>query len=259
MGLIGRLRRIAESDRGKQALSAARSLAEVALDRVLDRAEGRPPPPAARPHPAPPTEQRPTGRGVDASPTQENTATGDDPTARAKDAASIDAAPTLESVSPLREPIRTRTMAQLLASQGHFDRALAIYDDLLRDHPGDGDLRQEQRELRGRAERASGVPPEDTESDGLVTLRRRERELEVRWQVTMDAIESARAELGEDGLLEMRIVDPSSSRIVEHHGGLPLEGTWKGTSDTAGPLRATIGLVGKDRTFVPVAETPPVR
>lgn len=41
------------------------------------------------------------------------------------------------------EPIRTRTMAQLLAAQGHPDRALSIYRYLLARDPGNASLHAE--------------------------------------------------------------------------------------------------------------------
>lgn len=47
------------------------------------------------------------------------------------------------------EPIRTRTMARLLAAQGHPARALAIYDALMATDP-DPSLRAEAERLRAR-------------------------------------------------------------------------------------------------------------
>ena len=46
------------------------------------------------------------------------------------------------------EPIRTRSMARLLAGQGHRDRALAIYDALLALDASDASLRDEADALR---------------------------------------------------------------------------------------------------------------
>jgi len=51
-----------------------------------------------------------------------------------------------------REPIRTRTMARLLAAQGHRDRALSIYDDLLAKNGADASLREEAESLRSRTD-----------------------------------------------------------------------------------------------------------
>lgn len=47
-----------------------------------------------------------------------------------------------------KEPIRTRTMAKLLASQGHRERALSIYDHLLRNDASDESLLAEADALR---------------------------------------------------------------------------------------------------------------
>ncbi|HKP58452.1 MAG TPA: hypothetical protein VJV78_17120, partial [Polyangiales bacterium] len=49
-----------------------------------------------------------------------------------------------------QEPICTRSMARLLAGQGHRDRALAIYDVLLRQDAADASLRAEADALRAR-------------------------------------------------------------------------------------------------------------
>ncbi|HET6417643.1 MAG TPA: hypothetical protein VFG22_15200 [Polyangiales bacterium] len=49
------------------------------------------------------------------------------------------------------EPFPTRTMARILAEQGHFKRALAIYGMLLREAPQDGELRAEADEARARS------------------------------------------------------------------------------------------------------------
>jgi hypothetical protein len=45
------------------------------------------------------------------------------------------------------EPICTRTMARLLAAQGHRERALAIYGVLMAKEPGDESLRAEAEKL----------------------------------------------------------------------------------------------------------------
>lgn len=49
------------------------------------------------------------------------------------------------------EPFPTRTMARILADQGHFKRSLAIYAKLLEDHPADGELHAEAEEVRTRS------------------------------------------------------------------------------------------------------------
>jgi hypothetical protein len=57
-------------------------------------------------------------------------------------------APRKESGRPKREPIRTRTMARLLAAQGHKGRALSIYDELIAADASDATLIQEAASLR---------------------------------------------------------------------------------------------------------------
>lgn len=53
--------------------------------------------------------------------------------------------------APTEEPIRTRSMARLLASQGHHKRALWIYDWLLATNAADDALRSEAEALRSTA------------------------------------------------------------------------------------------------------------
>jgi hypothetical protein len=45
-------------------------------------------------------------------------------------------------------PIRTRTMARLFALQGHKDKALSIYDELIKRDPWDNGLLEEAERLR---------------------------------------------------------------------------------------------------------------
>lgn len=49
-----------------------------------------------------------------------------------------------------REPIRTRTMARLLAAQGYRARAAAIYQALLAEQPDDAGLRAELERVRSQ-------------------------------------------------------------------------------------------------------------
>jgi len=55
------------------------------------------------------------------------------------------------SASSFEEPFPTRTMARILAEQGHFKRALAIYAKLLGDEPEDRELSVEAEEVRARS------------------------------------------------------------------------------------------------------------
>jgi hypothetical protein len=49
------------------------------------------------------------------------------------------------------EPIRTRTMARLLAAQGYRARALAIYQALLAENPSDTELHAERERLQAQS------------------------------------------------------------------------------------------------------------
>ena len=49
------------------------------------------------------------------------------------------------------EPFPTRTMARILAEQGHFKRALAIYARLLDREPADSELVAEASAVRAQA------------------------------------------------------------------------------------------------------------
>ena len=70
-----------------------------------------------------------------------------------KDGLSKDGAAKPVSAKPAgREPIRTRTMARLLAAQGHRGRALSIYDDLLAKNGADASLREEAEALRSQSD-----------------------------------------------------------------------------------------------------------
>ncbi|MFW2389893.1 MAG: hypothetical protein ACN4G0_16255 [Polyangiales bacterium] len=56
-----------------------------------------------------------------------------------------------KSASIFDEPFPTLTMARILAEQGHFKRALAIYATLLREGPGDAELSAEVDDVRARS------------------------------------------------------------------------------------------------------------
>ena len=56
-----------------------------------------------------------------------------------------------KSAGMFEEPFPTRTMARILAEQGHFKRSLAIYTALLRNEPADRELSAEVDEVRARS------------------------------------------------------------------------------------------------------------
>jgi hypothetical protein len=53
--------------------------------------------------------------------------------------------------APFEEPLPTRTMARILADQGHYKRSLAIYANLLREQPDDSELRGEADAVRSQS------------------------------------------------------------------------------------------------------------
>ena len=55
------------------------------------------------------------------------------------------------SASLFEEPFPTRTMARILAEQGHYKRSLAIYARLLQEAPADGELTAEADAVRAEA------------------------------------------------------------------------------------------------------------
>jgi hypothetical protein len=57
------------------------------------------------------------------------------------------------------EPFPTRTMARILADQGHYKRALAIYAHLLQEAPGDMELQREIDEVRSQSRARRSSPP----------------------------------------------------------------------------------------------------
>jgi len=55
------------------------------------------------------------------------------------------------SAGLFEEPFPTRTMARILAEQGHFKRSLAIYARLVDEEPDDGELAAEAKAVRAQA------------------------------------------------------------------------------------------------------------
>ncbi len=170
-----------------------------------------------------------------------------------------------------QEPIRTRSMARLLATQGHRERALAIYEELCARNSEDRDLRGEADRLRdGDALDASALP---RPSERPAPLPERDDRIEcrpaagagfrLRWDVSEDGQRRARAVLGHDGELAVRLVTirPDPDRVVRseitEHGPVHASGEW--TADLVeGTARclATIGLRDGNR-FVSIAHARP--
>jgi hypothetical protein len=179
------------------------------------------------------------------------------------------------------EPIRTRSMAQLLAGQGHRERALAIYEQLIAQDSTDRTLEREAAALR-RGEPAQEIalpePPSATrpsQAPNGVWSSSKERltcegapnsGLLLRWVITGEGERRARAVLGvsdADGELTVRLVSirPDAERIVRseitEHGPVAASGEW-----SPGPLAdaercvAAIGMRAGDR-FVSIVHVQP--
>lgn len=172
------------------------------------------------------------------------------------------------------EPIRTRSMAQLLATHGYTDRAHAIYQELLERLPSDESLRREAEAFsRGepvkleyadqiaRAGQAETIAPPKTEDEirceGDIASG-----LTVNWKITEPGIRRAAAVLGCEGDLAIRImaVIPDAEQVVRseiiEHGPVESSGSWKGPSIPSGSRCFTaIGLRAKNR-FVAIVHAP---
>jgi hypothetical protein len=178
--------------------------------------------------------------------------------------------PTPSTRSFIEEPIRTHSMARLLAAQGHRERALAIYEELLAlGTESDGEaLAREAEALRaGHVPEAAVLPeppplrelPVAGDGDRVELAGDVGQGLSLRWEVSAGGRERARAVLGRDGELAVRLVtigpDPErvvSSRITEH-GPVSDSGQWT-TEPVASGARcfAAVGLRADDR-FVSIA------
>ena len=155
------------------------------------------------------------------------------------------------------EPIVTRTLAGLLAAQGHDARALAIYDHLLALDPGDRTLSEEAEALRARSRHRHGAPAPDE----VVAVPVDGGALLVSWHVGAPAIARARAVLGEEGQLCARVVlvvpdqlEVVRSDVVERTP-IGATGEWLlGAVPSTERCTVSIGLLGETR-FVSMTHT----
>lgn len=174
----------------------------------------------------------------------------------------------------VEEPIRTRSMARLLAAQGHRERALAIYEELLAQNSEDAGLRREADALR-RGEpvsepRLSAPAPAPATPIELPDAGDRlwcdgdpQHGLRLRWQLSEQGQQRARAVLGHHGELAIRVVaiKPDSADVVRseitEHGPVSASGEWVAPSLSAVTrCFAAVGLRDGDR-FVAVVHARP--
>ena len=174
-------------------------------------------------------------------------------------------APTERAGEPLvgeqDEPIRTRTMAGLLAEQGHLTRAIGIYREL-----GDAESRasaaaleerlarrEQQDRARPRLERAAG----EANPDG-VQLFQEAGLCAIAWRVDDGRGGYARAVLGDDAALCLRRVsicaDPGIGALTTHLDRAPIEPAGSALVELVPGARTvfSVGLKSGDR-FVSVA------
>jgi hypothetical protein len=155
------------------------------------------------------------------------------------------------SPPPDDEPIRTRTLARLLAQQGHRQRAAAMYEALLEKQPDDDELRTELAALR-----AGGA--EETSPD-LISVAVDDHTVWVGWSVTSEGVDRARRLLGEPAPLAVRlaVTAPDPEALVRTQTrDLPdveLSGEWIVRDLPAGArATASVGALGAGR-FISIA------
>lgn len=158
-----------------------------------------------------------------------------------------------------REPIATRTMAELLIQQGHLERARGILSELAARRDADPavaelraavDAKLTERELRRVATTRSG-------SGAFVEIVRAATGRGVVWRVDDPALDRGRALLGVPGALTLRVVE-----VVAHpdggvesrradHGPIEREGTWRLDTAPNAKLVVSVGVADAER-FVSV-------
>lgn len=173
----------------------------------------------------------------------------------------------------VEEPIRTVSMARLLAAQGHRERSLAIYEELIAQNSEDASLRDEAQALR-RGEPAElpplSAPPESAEHDAWPDAGDRlwcEGEpaegMRLRWALSEHGQQRARAVLGRDGELAIRLVSIAFDPIrvvrseITEHGPIDASGEWTAPALTdSARCFAAVGLRHGER-FVAVVHARP--
>lgn len=187
-----------------------------------------------------------------------------------------------------REPIPTRTMAGLLVSQGHRERALAIYDHLIEAQPDDAGLKSEAEALRnpGRStgddvpgqegavgqEGVDGLagPKDQAGSEGepegepaVVAVAAGRARLLLSWRLSDSALDRARQVLGSAGELRARVMVTAtdlegvvSTEAVERRG-VEGAGEWVIVAPPGALCTASVGVAAGAR-FVSAAHAPTV-
>ncbi|HEX7476216.1 MAG TPA: hypothetical protein VF331_00275 [Polyangiales bacterium] len=160
----------------------------------------------------------------------------------------------------VEEPIRTHSMARLLAGQGHRERALAIYEELITKNSSDNTLLQEAEALRqntapgfpaGELPKPSSVLHDElpASADHIECVKHEAGTLRLRWSISREGQARARALLGSPGELTVRVVSirPDQERVVRseitEHGPIAPDGEWTATlADQGSRCFAAVGL-----------------
>lgn len=145
---------------------------------------------------------------------------------------------TAEPAAREDEPIRTRTMAEVLVTQGHLERAIGI----LRELDGDEALRR-RLELEARLGCTSGV-----------ALRREGAAAGIAWTLDDEGVSRARLVLGSDGALAVRVVrvDADGRTQTEDTTVDAAEGSHALEISTGDVVIVSVGLIEAGR-FVSIA------
>ncbi|MCA9600975.1 MAG: hypothetical protein R3A78_02760 [Polyangiales bacterium] len=161
------------------------------------------------------------------------------------------------------EPIRTVTMARLLASQGAFDRARKIYDHLLDSDPDDLILLAEREDTR-LAELVAAGKPVPSKADGTAGLRvhHEHGHVVVEWAVSPESLDPLRARTERDGKLAVRaVVLPPAGELlarpqVHEHTNAAWEGTWSVSGVPSGARYLVALGLRTDARFIPLRQGP---
>jgi hypothetical protein len=261
------------------AMDAALSALPEPIGAIVRLRAGQPLPRPPRAPTAPEIATATTEMPVDRQPTQ--VAASSTAPALRGDAASSSTLPQPAMGAPIEattrtfveEPIRTRTMARLLAAQGHRERALLIYEELLAQNSADRAIQDEADAVRRGEVLLEPHLPEPSYSaerwalpgadDRLACEGDPGAGLLVRWSVTEGGQLRAGAVLGERGELALRIIsiqsDPERvvrSQITEH-GPVGEHGEWRAPALAPGArCFAAVGLRAGNR-FVAIVHAHP--
>ena len=164
-----------------------------------------------------------------------------------------------------KEPIQTRTMARILASQGHTRRALAIYQKLVQQRPDDKALRTEADAVRsGKPPKKAHAADDDDESDrdecvSVLMEHAETTQAIVAWHVRSAAVTAARKLSTENAPLVLRtiVLQPVGDTVQRNVSERPVEREGELAVAVPGGARliAAVGLRAGER-FISIAHAP---